>query len=78
MIDKKGTQVIRGSILRNQFFGEHSATMTCIGYDYKDGKVLLRQDRSGEVESKLTQAQLIFSQWQVVGHKPLPDIQVNL
>ena len=78
MIDKKGTQVLRGSILKSLSFGEWSASMTCIGFDYKDGRVLLRQDRSGEVASKLTQAQLIFSQWQVVGFKELPDIEVNL
>lgn len=69
MKDRKGNNVIFGNLLQSEKFMPAGPTMFCHGYTAAEGKVILGQQRSGEVPINLTQEELLDSQWVVTGFK---------
>lgn len=73
MKDRKGNEVIFGNLLQSEKFMPAGATMFCHGYteeeEGEEGRVILAQQRSGELPINLTQEELLNSQWVVTGFK---------
>ncbi len=72
MFDKLGNKIIRGTLFKNEFRGETTPALVCVGYD--DDKVLILQEITSSIPEqpvRLTQEQLLDSQHIVCGFKKL-------
>jgi hypothetical protein len=78
MKDADGNTLVRGSVVGNPDFGPEQVTAQVVGYDYRNGNILIRKDFAGELAISLNREQLLSSRWRLMGFKELPDLVIDL